>query len=265
MMTAVQGIIAAGTVAYLTREISWKNVAFTANHLFYLADIALKEGLVEVPYFSLAAKAVFAVTPVLVAVHLSGNKMRMRTKLCAAHLSRFYYLASIVSTVVLVALGHTSYGIGFFSVVALDLAVRHEKVHVFVKEAFGWGAAGAAVLTFASQGARLSTLRGRYLLCVVAAQLILPAVWKILNNNLPRPKGPSSSRRDSDPSDADLRTFPNRNYRFRPDRGLPYTTAALALAPILPNEPSLPTTSPTPGSAPVTWVKNLTGGTAHGW
>jgi hypothetical protein len=263
MMTALQGIIAAGTVAYLTRETSWKNVAFTANHLFYLAGIALKEGLVEVPCFSLAAKAVFAVTPVLVAVHLSGNKMRMRTKLCAAHLSRFYYLASAVSTVVLVAFGHTSYGIGFFSVVALDFAVRHEKVHVLVKEAFGWGAAGAAVLTFASQGAKLSTLRGRYLLCVVAAQLILPAVWKILNNDLPRPTGSSSARRDTDPSDADLRTFPHRTYSY--DSRWPYTSTALALAPILPNEPSLPTTSPTPGLAPVRWVKSLTGGTAHGW
>jgi hypothetical protein len=183
MMTAVQGIIAGGTAAYLTRNSSWENVALTANHLFYLAGIACLASSTEIPYFSFAAKAVFILTPVFLMEYFrQGQVSSENSESFSFYFNRFYYAAAVVSTVVLVALGHTSYGVGFFAVMVLDMASRTDKVHEYVKKAFTLGTGTAAMLTFASYAVKLATPRGQYLMGIIAAQMFLPRIWKIAQN-----------------------------------------------------------------------------------
>src|SRR4051794_30785168 len=111
MMTAVQGIIAAGTVAYLTREATWEKITFSTNHLFYLVGIASHAAAMEIPHFSLAAKMVFMVTPIVLMEHFrQGQVSTEKARAIGYYFSRFYYTAAVASTVVLVALGHTAYG-----------------------------------------------------------------------------------------------------------------------------------------------------------
>ncbi len=186
MMTAVQGIIAAGTVAHLTREATWEKIAFTSNHLFYLVGIASHTAAVESPHFSLAAKAVFMVTPiVLIESFRQGQVSTPKAIAIGYYFNRFYYAAAVVSTLVLVALGHTAYGVGFFSVVSLDMISRSERVHGYVKTAFEWSANGAALLTFASYATKLSTPRGGCLMGVVVVLTFLPRICKIIQAVLP--------------------------------------------------------------------------------
>jgi hypothetical protein len=184
MMTAVQGIVAAGTAAYLTRNSSWENVALTANHLFYLAGIACLESSTEIPYFSFAAKAVFMLTPVFLMEHFRQGQVNSENSESFSYFfNRFYYAAAVVSTVVLVALGHTSYGVGFFAVMALDMASRTSNVYEYVQKAFALGAGTTAMLTFASYAVKLTTPRGQYLMGLIAAQMFLPRIWKIVQNS----------------------------------------------------------------------------------
>ncbi|HEY5235624.1 MAG TPA: hypothetical protein VIJ14_05560, partial [Rhabdochlamydiaceae bacterium] len=79
MMTAVHGIIAAGTVAYLTREASWEKVAMTANHLFYFVGIASLASAVEIPYSCFATKAVFMLTPIFLIEHFRQGQVSTAT------------------------------------------------------------------------------------------------------------------------------------------------------------------------------------------
>ena len=187
MMTAVQGIIAAGTAAYLTRgEATWEKIAFTSNHLFYLVGIASHAAAVEIPYFSFAAKVVFIMTPVvLIESFRQGQVSTPKAEAFGYYFHRFYYVAAVVSTVVLVALGSTAYGVGFFSVMALDMFSRSERVNAYVKKAFEWSAYGAALLTFASYTVKLATLRGGYLMGIVAGLVFLPRICKIIQEVLP--------------------------------------------------------------------------------
>ncbi len=115
MMTAIQGIVAAGTVAYLTREASWERVALTANHLFYLVGIACDAASVEISYFSFAAKGVFILTPVFLIGNAAGKTSLPGEKSFGNVFNRLFYVAAAVSTLVLVAMGNTAYGVGFFS------------------------------------------------------------------------------------------------------------------------------------------------------
>ncbi len=180
MMTAVQGIIAAGTIAHLTREATWEKIAFTSNHLFYLVGIASHAAAVEIPYFSFAAKAVFMLTPVvLIESFRQGQVSTEKSKSFGNYFNRFYYAAAVASTLVLVALGHTAYGVGFCSVMALDMFSRSEKVNAYVKTAFEWFANGAALLTFASYAVKLATPQGHYLMGVTATLVFLPRICKM--------------------------------------------------------------------------------------
>jgi hypothetical protein len=180
MMAAIQGIIAAGTVAHLTREATWEKIAFTSNHLFYLVGIASHAAAVEIPYFSFAAKAIFMLTPiVLIESFRQGQVSTPKSELAGYYVNRFYYAAAVVSTLVLVALGHTAYGVGFFSVMALDRLSRSEKVNAYVKTAFEWSANGTALLTFASYAVKLATPQGQYVMGVTATLVFLPRIFKM--------------------------------------------------------------------------------------
>lgn len=185
MMTAIQGIIAAGTVAHLTRKATWEKIVFTSNHLFYLVGIASHAASVEIPYFSFAAKVVFMMTPIaLIESFRQGQVSTPKAIAAGYYVNRFYYAAAVVSTLVLVALGHTAYGVGFFSVMALDMLSRSEKVHKYVKAAFEWSANGAALLTFASYAVKLATPQGQYLMGVTATLVFLPRICKIIQRIL---------------------------------------------------------------------------------
>lgn len=181
MMTAVQGIIAAGTAAYLTREATCEKMALTSNHLFYLVGIASQATEVEIPHFSLAAKAVFMMTPIAILEHFrQGQESTPKTVAIGYYFNRFYYAAAVVSTVVLVAFGHTAYGVGFFSVVALDMISRSEKVHEYIKTAFEWSANGTALLTFASCAVKLETSTGQGLMGGTALLIFAPRICKLI-------------------------------------------------------------------------------------
>jgi hypothetical protein len=181
MMNAVQGIIAAGTAAYLTREQNWEKIAFTSNHLFYLVGIASQAAEVEIPYFSLAARAMFMMTPIVLIEHFrQGQESTEKAKSFGFYFNRFYYAAAVVSTVVLVAFGHTAYGVGFFSVMALDMISRSDRVNAYVKTAVTWSAGGAALLTFASYAVKLATPVGNYLMGVIAVMVFLPRIYKLI-------------------------------------------------------------------------------------
>ncbi len=187
MMTAVQGIVAAGTVAYLTRDATWEKIAFTSNHLFYLAGIAAHAAAVDIPHFSLAAKVVFCLTPIVLIEHFrQGQVSTAKAKSFGFYFNHFYYAAAVVSTLVLVALGHTAYGVGFFSVMTLDMISRSKNVNAYAQTAFEWSATTAALLTFASRAVSLTTPRGQYIMGVVATLAFLPRICLILD--APGPK-----------------------------------------------------------------------------
>jgi hypothetical protein len=187
MMTAVQGIVAAGTVAYLTRDATWEKIAFTSNHLFYLVGIAAHAAAVDIPHFSLAAKVVFCLTPIVLIEHLrQGQESTTKARSFGFHFNHFYYAAAVVSTLVLVALGHMAYGVGFFSVMMLDMISRSKSVNAYVNTSFEWSATTAALLTFASRAVSLTTPRGQYIMGVVATLAFLPRICLILD--APRPK-----------------------------------------------------------------------------
>lgn len=186
MMTAVQGILAAGTVAYLTRgEATWEKIAFTSNHLFYLVGIASHAAAVEIPHFSLAAKVVFMVTPiVLIESFRQGQVSTPKSKAIGYYVNCFYYTAAAVSALVLVAFGHM-YGVGVFSVMSLDMFFRPKKINSYVKTVFEWSAYGAALLTFTSYTVKLATPRGGALMGIVVALVVLPRICKIIQGVLP--------------------------------------------------------------------------------
>ena len=193
MMTAVHGILAAGTAAYLTREATWEKIAFTSNHLFLLVGVAAHAAAVEIPYFSLAAKVVFCVTPIVLIEHFrQGQVSTPKAKAIGHYFNRFYYAAAVISTLVLVRFGHTAYGVGFFSVMALDMLSRGRRVNAYVKSAFEWSATATALLTFASYAAKLATPRGHYIMALVGAQAFLPRICKFIQDVLSASGGSAS-------------------------------------------------------------------------
>jgi len=201
MMTAIQGIVAAGTVAYLTRDATWEKIAFTSNHLFYLVGIA--SNAVEIPHFSFAAKVIFCLTPIVLIEHIrQGQASTPKARLVGYYLNGFYYGAAVVSTLALVALGNTAYGVGFFSVMAMDMISRSKRVNAYVKTAFEWSATATAFLTFASRAVSLTTPRGQYIMGVVAAQAFLPRICKIIRDILPDSSASVPDIHDDDDDDA---------------------------------------------------------------
>jgi hypothetical protein len=242
MMTALQGIIAAGTAAYLTREATCEKMALTSNHLFYLVGIASHAAAVEIPHFSLAAKAVFMMTPIAILEHFhQGQESTPKTVAIGYYFNRFYYAAAVVSTVVLVAFGHTAYGVGFFSVVALDMISRSEKVHEYIKTAFEWSANGTALLTFASYAAKLETPIGQCLIGGVAMLVFAPRVCKVIQTMLPDSPSTSDKRKRKEP---------------KYNGFTPYAAMSIGLV------PSLPTKRVEPGVY-MKGLQNLTGKLPH--
>ncbi len=199
MLTAVQGIIAAGTVAYLTQgtlggekaKNPWENIALASNHLFLIVGAALTESSIKVPYFSTLSTAVFVFTPVVLLSNLARKEgdSSARYKTITANFSRFYYTASIASATVLLALGHTGFGLGFLTVLALDGLARRMEVARLIQELVGLGAIVTAGITFASYASRLQTWEGRSVMIIVAAEIFLPKLSELL----PDDSGSSSS------------------------------------------------------------------------
>jgi hypothetical protein len=198
MMTAVQGIFAAGTVAYLTRDATWEKITFTSNHLFYLVGIAAQAAAAEIPYFSAAATVVFCLTPISLIEHFRQGQVSTKgARSFGFYFNRFYYTAAVASTLVLVALGHTAYGVGFFSIVALDMISRSERVNAYAKKGFEWSANATALLTFASYAAKLATPRGQYIMTIVAAQVFLPRICMIIRDTFLDSSAPASDSHDN--------------------------------------------------------------------
>jgi hypothetical protein len=192
MMTAVQGIVAAGTVAWLTREATWEKMALSSNHLFYLVGIAANAAAVDIPHFSLAAKAVFVMTPVVLFAHLyQGQESTPKAKAIGYYFNPLFYAAAVASTVVLVAFGHTVYGVGFFSVVALDMNSRSNRVNDYVKTALEWSANVLAMATFATYASKLATPSGKCLIMLMYVQIFVPRMVRIIKHveSLPRGSG----------------------------------------------------------------------------
>ncbi len=137
---------------------------------------------VEILNFSLAAEVIFCLTPISLIGHFrQGQVSTPKAKLFGYYLNGFYYGAAVVSTLALVTLGHTAYGVGFFSVMALDMISRSKRVNEYAKTAFEWSATTAALLTFASRAVSLTTPRGQYIMGVVAVQAFLPRICKIID------------------------------------------------------------------------------------
>jgi hypothetical protein len=199
MMNAVQGMIAAGTVAYLTRDATWEKIAFTSNHLFLLVGIAAQTAAVEIPHFSLAAKVIFCLTPIFLIEHFrQGQVSTPNARAIGHYFNRFYYAAAVVSTLVLVALGNRAYGVGFFSIAALDMISRSRRVNAYFKTAFEWSAGATALLTFASYASKLATPRGQYIMGLIAAQAFLPRICKVFQEMLSESPGSISASDDGD-------------------------------------------------------------------
>lgn len=208
MMTAVQGILAAGTVAYLTRDATWEKITFTSNNLFHLVGIAADAAAVEIPHFSFAAKVVFCLTPIFIIENFrQGQVSTEKARSFGYYFNPFYYAAAVVSTLVLVAFGHTTYGVGFFSVMSLDMISRSERVNGYVKTAFEWSATATALLTFLSYWTKLATPRGQWIIGIVATQAFMPRICKIIRDILP---DSSASATDSnDKAKPKLKLRPN--------------------------------------------------------
>ncbi len=254
-MTAIQGIVAAGTVVYLTREPSWEKVILAANYLFYLAGMARRAAQVEIPYFSLAAKGIFMLTPAFLMGHFLQRKMS--SPLAGSfgiHFRRFCYAVSVVSTLVLVALGHQSYGIGFFTIVVLDMLSQSQKVDALIKNFFARITILATFLSFASYGLKLATPRGHYLMLLVTAQVFFPKIRKIVQAVLSKNGSSSSSASRSKNRQRDFAAWSQQWLRK-------YSSYAIAPVGFFPNAPL--SMGPRPTSGILQSVKNLTGDLPH--
>ncbi len=189
MMSFVQGAIAAATTACLCRQITqaqeaqqaWENIALGANHLFLFAGAALREGSIKLPGFSLCAKAVFLMTPVVIVSSFSKNhKINAFEKATAARFSQFYYLTTTVSSVALIALGNKDFGIAALAVFAIDFVVHHPRCHQTIRKIVNGLFQAAAIATFISYAVRLSTVVGQTAMTVTSMAVFLPKLSKLL-------------------------------------------------------------------------------------
>jgi len=203
MMTAIQGIVAAGTVAYLTREVTWEKVALGINHLFYLVGSASLAAGTEIPFFALTAKTVFVLTPFVLTGLLflgpatssddEGRSSRFKSETFDSgmpvprpknpsvnvRLGVVFHIAAAVSTVVLVAFGRRAYGIGFLSIAALDVLTRSRNVARAVRWLFNGLATVPAFLSFWSYGLNLRTQSGVQLMLLTSLAVFVPRIYKL--------------------------------------------------------------------------------------
>jgi hypothetical protein len=189
MMSFVQGALAAATTACLYRQITtakekqktWENVALGANHLLLIAGAALREIPIQLPGFSLSAKTIFLLTPlVLIASFSDKRRITAFEKSTATRFSQFYYLTTSVSSVAMIALGNKDFGIAALSVLAFDWAVHQKQCPRGIRVVFTLFLHTAAVATFVGYAARLSTVLGQALITVIGITLFLPKIAKLL-------------------------------------------------------------------------------------
>lgn len=174
MTTALQGVIAAGTVGYLTREPSWEKVFIAANHFFYLVGIEQlysgRQGF-GIPQIS---KGVFVISPLFllggILVDYSNTSNQEATRRDYALYA--YQFIAVISTVVLLALGSKTYAMAFFAVTGLDFFTRREDIHQLVKTLFSKMASVAAFVSFASYGVKLISPTGKFLFFVLSAYVL---------------------------------------------------------------------------------------------
>ncbi len=204
-MAAIQGLVAAGTVAYLTRDPTWEKTGLGINYLFYLIGNAGRVAHVQIPFLAISSKAVFVLTPFVLPFLIGASQQEPRDESryeyrhnqemmssefkgvrpsnagVKKNLSRFVYVAAAASALVLVAFGHLAYGAAFFSIAALDFLTRNEKVDKTVRKFFTGLAGIPAVLSFWSYGLNLSTTPGVQLMVLVAFQVLGLRIYQFLN------------------------------------------------------------------------------------
>lgn len=189
MMSFIQGAIAAATTACLYRQITtaketqeaWENIALGVNHLLLIAGAALRQGSIKLPGFSMSAKAVFFLTPVVLVSSLSVTReITSLEKSIACRFSQLYYLTTIVSSIALIALGNKDFGIAALSVLALDFVVHHPRCHLRIREVVNGLFQVAAIATFIGYASRLSTVLRQTVMTVMGMTIFLPKIAKLL-------------------------------------------------------------------------------------
>jgi len=226
MMPFIQGAIAAATTACLYRQITaakekqetWENVALGANHLLLLAGAALKEAHVHSTAFSLCAKTVFLLTPlVLISSYSKKRSITPFEKFSATRFSQLYYLTTAVSSVAIIALGNKEFGLAALYVLAVDFAVHQKQCPVVMRQVFTHLIQAAALATFIGYAARLSTAVGQTAIFVIGLTVFIPKIVKLLPED--GSEGEEAPRRKKEYYHDDREKYINRReYPYGRDR-----------------------------------------------
>ncbi len=179
----MQGLFAGGAVSYLHQKAvsgndaqeSWEALALEINHLFLLAGIVLRDS----NYFSLAAKGVFLLTPVVLLGNFLNCDRTVSTqeKKIQEGLSHVYQTAALLMSIALVALGKHQMGLPMLAAgVVYFIASRILP--------FAWLATASATLALAGFAMRAIDHPSHYVktaIIALVAEMVLLRIYKSIN------------------------------------------------------------------------------------
>ncbi len=133
MATGLQGIVIGGAASWLSGNIeqlanqrsphAWGRVALAANHLFLALGVVLQQSGGTGALFSLAAKTVLVLTPFAMLNGFRGAPLNETHVRRDAH---FFFIATAVCGVALIALGNIAGGVGILAMLAWEKSRRGE-------------------------------------------------------------------------------------------------------------------------------------------
>ena len=190
------------------------SIALEVNHLSMLCHTLLREAKIHAPAFSFFSRKFFFITPLLLLANsvvnwgkkgeaptffqkalsvLNGEKKDVSPlKDYADMINGIYYIAAIVTSIFLVALGNIIFGFSFFCMVAGDFFINKE-----INLLFGGGKIFfiatkiLSVSSFLGYGVWVvltASLVEKIVFGIIGGQLFLPSIWKFL-------KGETSSQK----------------------------------------------------------------------